>query len=118
MPCKLVVSRYASGKLHKGDCLGVYPSDVYLGERVEPQGGVFVIIDIIDADPDDEELNDLCMDWLVVNDDGTVSENDTYNKRKYLEPVTEGQEYYGDLLLNGRISVKKTDVMNRVRVRS
>lgn len=96
MACKLVVLRFTSGLDHIGDVVNAYPYEMYLGDLVEPQGGAFVIIEVNDCNEDNEVIQSL----LEPNLSPT-----THNRIKGLKPVKEGDEFFTELLTNGRINV-------------
>lgn len=96
MSCKLVVRRFTAGMDYIGDCVNSYTFDTYLGNLVEPQGGAFVIIELSDCDFDDVEVQRM----LAPNLEPTI-----YNNIYGLQPVSEGDEFFNELLTTGRISV-------------
>ena len=96
MTCKIVVRRFTAGLDVIGDCVNAYPFEKYLGDLVEPQGGAFVIIEINNADFSNFEIQDL----LTPNLDPT-----THNSIYGLQPVSEGDEFFTELLTTGRVNV-------------
>lgn len=96
MACKLVVRRFTAGLDYIGDVVGAYPFEKYLGNLVEPQGGAFVIIEVSNADSDNQEIKALLEYNLEVN---------LPNKVYGLQPVKEGDEFFTELLTTGRINV-------------
>ena len=96
MACKIVVRRFTAGLDAIGDCVNAYPFNVYLGNLVEPVGGAFVIIEISDANYDNIELQTLLAPNMT-----PITHNSIYG----LSPVSEGDEFFNELLTTGRISV-------------
>lgn len=96
MACKLVVRRFTAHQDYIGDVVNAYPMEKYLGNLVEPQGGAFVIIEVSDADFDDLIIQGL------IEEDLTDSQ---FNKCKFLQPVSEGDEFFHELLTVGRINI-------------
>ena len=96
MACKLVVRRFTAGLDKIGDAVNVYPFEQYLGDLVEPQGGAFVIIEINNADFNNDEIQALLEPNL---------EPTTHNNIYGLQPVKEGDEFFIELLTTGRINV-------------
>lgn len=113
MPCKLAVRRTSAGTEYVGDCIGVFPYELYLGNMVEPVGGAFCIVEVMDADADNEILIDLCEDWIL--DD--LNNHETYKKKKYLQPVSSGDPFFIELLTNGRVQVTLSQVVDYIRER-
>jgi len=105
MACKLVVLRYNSGLDHRGDVTNAYPFDKYLGNSVEPQGGPFVIIEVSDCDKDHPVIQDL----IALNLEPT-----THNKLQGLQPVTEGDPIFTELLTFGRIRVTLAELQGYI----
>lgn len=96
MACKIVVRRFTAGLDHIGDCVNAYPFEIQLGNLVEPQGGAFVIIEINNADFSHPEIQDLLSPNLSPT---------THNSIYGLQPVQEGDEFFAELLITGRINV-------------
>lgn len=96
MACKIVVRRFTAGLDYIGDCVNAYPFEAYLGDLVEPQGGAFVIIEVNDCDYDNAEIQSLIEDNLTPT---------THNKIHGLQPVSEGDAFFTELLTTGRINV-------------
>tara|TARA_R100000544_G_C2182459_1_gene37566 strand:+ start:62 stop:391 length:330 start_codon:yes stop_codon:yes gene_type:complete len=94
--CKVVVRRFTAGLDFIGDCVNAYPFEMQLGNLVEPQGGAFVIIEVNNATFNDPEIQEI----LSSNENPT-----THNKIYGLRPVSEGDEFFTELLTNGRINV-------------
>lgn len=94
MACKLIVHRFTNGKDHKGDVVGAYPFERYLGTQVEPMGGAFSIIELMDRDPQDSDIQALLEPYL---------DHPTYNQKKFIvTPVDENNAFLIDLLTTGR----------------
>ena len=94
--CKLVVRRLTQGLDLRGDVVNVYPFEVYLGDMVEPQGGAFIIVEVVDADfmhPDIQQFIEPNLN-PVKN-----------NKIIGIKPAEIGQNYYEELITTGRVSV-------------
>ncbi len=104
--CKLVVRRFSSGLDFMGDCVNSYPIDFYLGELVEPQGGAFVIIEVVNASPKHPVILALIENEL---------EPITANKKQFLQPVLSGDEFFYELLTVGRITVTLAKLQEYIR---
>ena len=96
MACKIVVRRFTARLDFIGDCVNAYPFEQYLGPSVEPQGGAFVIIEINNAELTNAKIQEL----LKPNLDPT-----THNNIYGLQPVSEGDEFFAELLTTGRVNV-------------
>jgi hypothetical protein len=96
MPCKVVVRRFTAGMDFIGDCVNAYPFEKYLGGLVEPQGGPFVIIEVNNADFNHSEIQGLISPNLTPT---------THNNISGLNPVSDGDEFFTELLTAGRINV-------------
>ena len=62
-----------------GDGVEAFDQDVYLGDSVEPVGGVFVIIEITDADKEAPAIVDYTKQWLVLNPVWVAGNDDEHN---------------------------------------
>tara|TARA_R110002049_G_C9065989_1_gene554545 strand:+ start:103 stop:429 length:327 start_codon:yes stop_codon:yes gene_type:complete len=96
MPCKIVVRRFTEGLDFAGDCVNAYPFDEYLGPLVEQHGGAFVIVEVSDATFDNEDVQSLLEPNL-----NPKSHNMIYG----LKPVEQGDEFFNELLVFGRINI-------------
>lgn len=96
MACKIVVRRFDRGMDKRGDCVNAYDFGVYLGHSVEPVGGEFVIIEVTDADFNHSEIQALLTPNL-----NPVTHNNIHG----LRPVNSGDEFFTELLTNGRVAV-------------
>ena len=126
MPCKIAVLRKDSGRKLIGDCVRAYEIDKYLGDSVEPVGGVFVVVEVTDADKDSVDIQNLTKDWLIVNPAWSVGDTDApryiphtnYDREQYLQPVQDGDEFFTELLTTGRVSVTLDKLKEYIRVRN
>ena len=95
-----------------GDGIKAYEMDRYLGNCVEPVGGVFVLIEITDADKDDPAIAEYTKTWLVTNPAWTIGDTDApqyishpiHDRKQYLQPQVEGDEFFTQLITTGRVA--------------
>ena len=126
MPCKIAVLRKDSGRMRVGNGVRAYDMDRYLGSSVEPVGGVFVVIEITDAEKENEHIQRYTKDWMVVNPAWTLGDLDapqyiphqTYDREQYLQSVSQGDEFFAELLTTGRVSVTLEKFKQYIRVRN
>lgn len=124
MACKLAVLRKDSGNKKTGDCVAAYDIEKYLGKAVEPKGGMFVVIEVTDCNKEHITIQKLVSDWMLVNPDYKNKNDDPYiyhdqfDRKYYLQPITEGDQFFADLFNNGRVSVKLAKVEEYLRERN
>ena len=126
MACKIAALRKASGRMLIGDGVEAFDQDVYLGDSVEPVGGVFVVIEITDADKDNTAIVEYTKQWLVLNPAWVVGDDknpqyiphNEFDRKQYLQPVFEGDDFFTELLTTGRVSVTLTKFKEYIRIRS
>ena len=102
MSCKLVIRRFTEGKDIVGDVVNAYPTEIYLGDMVEPQGGAFVVIDVTNCEFNSEQVSELL---------DIVEEPTTHNKIYGLDHNLLGNNHYNELISNGRISMTVEELM-------
>lgn len=100
--CKLVVRRFTEGLDFRGDVVNAYPFEVYLGDMVEPQGGAFIILDVVNCSYDHPDIQQ----FLEPNLDPTF-----HNKIMHINPVEIGDDYYNELISTGRVSVTLEELL-------
>ena len=108
MSCKLAVKRRSNSREVIGDCVSVHDSNEHLGRMVEPLGGAFVIIDIIDADKNNPHLIKLTKHWKINNE-----HHHTFDREFNLSPSVEGDEFFNELISTGRVSATIQQVIDR-----
>jgi hypothetical protein len=106
MSCKLVIRRYTEGKDFRGDVVNAYPHEVYLGNLVEPQGGAFVIVEVMDCDYMHDDIQAFVEPFLI---------STTHNKYYGIKDPAVGSNYYNELITTGRIRTTLKELLeNRV----
>lgn len=113
MACKIAVLRQDINRKMRGDCVRAYSITDYLGAAVEPQGGPYVVIEVSDCDKEHETIKKLVANWVIINPDfdandensNPYKEHATLDRKFYLRPVNEGDQFFYDLFNNGRVRV-------------
>ena len=127
MACKIAVLRKDTSRKFIGDCIEAFESHIYLGDSVEPVGGVYVIIEVIDASKNNETITKLTKQWEIENpnfDPSNPEINDQYvshsnfDRQFYLRPAIEGDEFFTALSTTGRISVTVEKIEQYIRERN
>lgn len=109
--CKLAVIRRKHGPFNIGDVVDALPFETYLGDKVEPVGGAYVIVIVNNADIYHPTIQRLVKPWLVANPDFVMGDSSapetiphsTYQRQFYLRPQTEGDPFFSELLTTGRV---------------
>lgn len=125
MTVKLAVKRFSSGRSRIGDVIQAFPSDIYLGDKVEPKGGAFSIIIVEDADIEDPVITELEKQWWIKNPKWSLGDtqetqyilNPDYDRRYHLQPVTEGSSIFSELLDTGRYTTTLEELKTFIRDR-
>lgn len=126
MACKIAVLRQDSGRKRRGDCVQVFDIDYYLGKAVEPKGGMYVVIEVSDCEKENETMQQLTEEWALINPVYNLNNenseqyiyHETRDRKYYLQPVMEGDQFFADLFNNGRIRVTLEKVKEYIRERT
>ena len=126
MPCKIAVLRQATERSPIGDCIEAFDISAYLGDAVEHVGGMYVIIEVSDCEKDNDEVVKLTSEWLVKNPEwlsGDTSSNEyirhsTLNRQYHLQPVTQGDEFFTELVTVGWVTVTLSKLTEYIRDRN
>jgi len=126
MACKVAFIAKDSGRFFAGDCVEAHKSSTYMGDGVEPVGGILRVLDVTNAYRGNELLVRLTTDWMIKNPDWLATDkrshefipHPTHNRQFYLNPVSAGDEYYEELRVNGRISANIETIASYVRERN
>ena len=123
--CKLAVVRKSGGVFHVGDVVQAFDFETYLGDAVEPQGGVFVVIEVNDASAEHPEILKLTQPWMIPNLDYQLGEPDAlktiphpdYKRKYYLQPLKSGDPFFEELLTTGRVNESIETIKSYIRER-
>ncbi|UUO22825.1 hypothetical protein FGD67_06215 [Colwellia sp. M166] len=77
MACKIAVLKDNLGKKRKFDCLKAYNVTDSLGAAVEPVGGHYLVLVILDRDKDDADIISLTSPWVIINPTFDASDEDS-----------------------------------------
>ena len=126
MACKIAIMAVDSERFFAGDCVEAHKFSVYMGNSVEPVGGILRVLDVTNAYRYNELIVKLTTDWVIDNPDYIAADinsqktiqHPTHNRQFYLEPVTTKNPYYDEFRNNGRISVTIEQIAYYVRDRN
>ncbi len=124
--CKIAFIAKDSGRFFAGDCVEAHKYSLYMGDSVEPVGGILRVLDVTNAYRYNELIVKLTTDWMIKNPNWVAADkrspefipHPTHNRQFYLNPVHAGDEYFEELRVNGRISVSIETIASYVRERN
>ncbi len=74
MACKIAVLKDDLGRKRKFDCVKAYKVTGSLGAAVEPVGGHYLVLVILDRDKDDADIALLTSPWVIINPEFDASD--------------------------------------------